>query len=733
MLNSKILRFIILVGIFIVPFVPFVVSSSLFFPFITGKAFVFRTIVILISACYFILAIRDSAYRPKFSWILGAVSAFLFSMLLATIFAENPFKAFWSNFERMEGFVTLLHLFAYFLVVGSILKTQEIWNKLLATSLLASFIMSLYSLFQIAGKIAINQGGVRVDGTLGNASYLAIYLVFHIFFAALLFLRSKLFWQKAVLSLVTILNLVVLFYTATRGAILGLLGGALVSFIFLVLKSEKGQLIRKVAALAIAIIIIFTGLFASLRNNTYVRNHPVLGRFASLSFSEIKSQGRYYVWPMAIKGFVERPILGWGQEGFNFVFNKYYNPKMYNQEPWFDRAHNTFLDWLVAGGILGFVAYLSIILSVIFYVFKAGDEFLNKSDKAVILGLLSAYVFNNLFVFDQISSYILFFTLLSYVHTHTTVTKTPSFWERVSQKLRKVFERENFHPIFESIIVILTLVVFYLVVIDPLRTNHDLLEVLKINNQGQVGTIEKYIRPLQKNNIGFAESLEHVSQVAMSLASNQNASEQLKQQLFNEVDQAFKKQLERAPNDARYRLFYGIFLSRFGWYGRAVEELKKASLLSPNKQSIYFELINNLLLDNKKAEALEKARLAYELEPNYSEAKIIYAIVADFAGDQLTAKRLFSEIDSSKLVFDDKYLNILISFGEVEKVIEVINQRIKLEPSNLNHRMTLAAVYLNLGRRNESVKVLEEIIKINPSFKEQVEYYINEIKAGRNP
>ena len=111
----------------------------------------------------------------------------------------------------------------------------------------------------------------------------------------------------------------------------------------------------------------------AVRNTTFVRNDYVLSRFASLSFSEIKTQGRYFVWPMAIKGFIEKPILGWGQEGFNFVFNKYYDPRMYTREPWFDRAHNTYLDWLIAGGALGLLSYLAIIFSLLYYLFKSAE------------------------------------------------------------------------------------------------------------------------------------------------------------------------------------------------------------------------------------------------------------------------------------------------------------------------------------------------------------------------
>ena len=89
---------------------------------------------------------------------------------------------------------------------------------------------------------------------------------------------------------------------------------------------------------------------------------------------------------MAIKGFQERPILGWGQENFNYVFNKNYDPGMWGQEQWFDRTHNVILDWLVAGGILGLLAYLSIFFSTLYYVWRGKTNSFSITDKAIITG-----------------------------------------------------------------------------------------------------------------------------------------------------------------------------------------------------------------------------------------------------------------------------------------------------------------------------------------------------------
>ena len=741
-MSNNQLKYIVLAGLFVIPFVPLIVSTSLFFPFITGKAFAFRVIVEIIFAVWLVLAIRDINYRPKFSWILGALISFLVIIGLADIFAVNPHKAFWSNFERMEGCITLLHLGALFLVMGSVLKTQKLWNGLLTTSVGSSAIMAVYSFFQIVGKITINQGGVRVDGTLGNASYLGIYMALHVFFAVLLLLRSKKIWVKILLGAVGLADLIVLYYTATRGAILGLLGGALVSLLFLAFKPKQEDLsieeqsannrIKKIAIGGLVAIIVFVGLFAVLRNNSFVKNNPVLSRFASLSFSEIKTQGRYFVWPMAVKGFLENPVLGWGQEGFNFVFNKYYDPRMYNQEPWFDRAHNTYLDWLIAGGALGLLSYLAIISALIFYIFKSKEDVFDRKDKAVILGAVSAYMFHNLFVFDQISSYILFFTILAYVHSHAPETKC-LWWDKIASKLVRIFESEKNKPIFEAVILIILIAVLYFVNFLPWQYNKKLLDVLRLGNEGKVGTVEEYTKPLSKSGMWYSESLEHISQAAIGLLSNQNASTEIKKGLFDNLDKSFSEYIKDNPKDTRYELFYGIFLARYGLYTRALVEIEKAIELSPKKQQIYFEYVSDLLLSGKNKEAAEAAQKAYQLDTSYEEAKYIYGLALIASGDQSAGQQIISQISENKVVLDDRYIGVLLGLEQYDNIIQVIKRRIEIEPGNLQHRITLTAAYLKANRRQEAIQTLEELIKLEPSFKEQGEHFINEIRAGRNP
>jgi len=349
----------VLGGVFLIPFLPFIVSSSMFFPFITGKNFTFRIIVELIFAAWLILALKDIAYRPRFTVIAAATAIFLVIIAIADLMSPNVVKSFWSNFERMEGWVTLAHLFAYFLVASTVLNTEKVWNWLFNTSLGVSAVLGIYGLFQLAGKITINQGGTRVDTTLGNATYLAIYMFFHIFLTAIMLVRWRgAVFVKYIYSALFALQIYILYNTATRGAILGLIGGALLTTILIVVLEKERRVLRKVSVGVLAGILLLIVGFWAVKDAQFVRNSDVLSRITSISLEE-ESNARFIIWNMAWQGIKERPILGWGQESFNYVFNKYYDPRLYLQEPWFDRVHNIVLDWMIAGGFLGFLAYLA--------------------------------------------------------------------------------------------------------------------------------------------------------------------------------------------------------------------------------------------------------------------------------------------------------------------------------------------------------------------------------------
>src|SRR5690606_37578565 len=126
-----------------------------------------------------VLALVEKEYRPKFSWIFAGFASFLGVMFFANLFGEHPLQSLWSNFERMDGYVTLVHVFMLALIMGSVMKSEKLWTYFFYISTAVAVSVALYGIAQMAGFV--EGGRDRLDSRLGNAAYMAIYMLFHIF------------------------------------------------------------------------------------------------------------------------------------------------------------------------------------------------------------------------------------------------------------------------------------------------------------------------------------------------------------------------------------------------------------------------------------------------------------------------------------------------------------------------------------------------------------------------
>jgi O-antigen ligase len=414
MISDSSLRKVVIFLLCLVPLIPFVVANTFFFPFITGKNFAFRIIVELAFAFWAILMLRDVSARPNWKAVPIVMLAFLASAGISAFLAENPVKAFWSNFERMEGWIGLLHSTAYFFMLWSVLQTEKAWKWFWNTSIAVSILMSLYGLLQLSGALAINQGGLRVDGTFGNATYMAVYMLFHVFISAYYLVKtwSATYLMRFFYIFAILLQVTMIFFSATRGTILGLVGGALLTGILLVFLGKGNKEMKKWGAVALVAVAVVVGGFFAVKDTPFVQNDGVLSRLASINIAQ--GETRFAIWSMALEGVAQRPIFGWGQEGYNYIFNTFYKPSLHSQEPWFDRAHNAFMDWLVAGGVVGFLLYVSLYVFTMWAIWKPGTS-LTDFEKSIFTGLLAAYAFHNMFVFDHLLSYVFFMSTLAYI------------------------------------------------------------------------------------------------------------------------------------------------------------------------------------------------------------------------------------------------------------------------------------------------------------------------------
>lgn len=754
---EKTLRFIVLAGIFALPFIVFIVANEMFFPFITGKNFAFRIIVEIIAGAWLALALVNPEYRPRKHWLLYSFAAFVAIILAADLTGVNPFKSIWSNYERMDGWVTLAHLFAYFTVASSVLSTQKLWRKLWHTSLAVSVLAGVYGLLQLVGISAIGQGGAgglgaRLDATFGNPIYLAVFMLFNIFIAAFLWAES---WEKhgegkrLAISLcygsVIALDTFILFFTGTRGTMLGFIGGTLLSAFLIAVAGRNSDRARRYAiGVAVSILILIAGFFL-VRGEAWVNRVGFLARLATISTSDNTVKARFMNWGMAWEGFKEKPILGWGQENYAIVFDKYYNPQMYAQEQWFDRVHNIIFDWLVAGGFLGLISYLMLFVCALWCIWRRNPKenaalaqrngrYAPKTaenagafsllEQSILTGLLAGYFFHNLFVFDNVTSYILFATVLAYINFRSgDAQNAPILFQSARLPAASL-------PVIAVIMAALTWGAAWGVNAKALAQNRALLQSIAPHAEGITKNLDYFKEAIGYGSFGTQEAREQMVQVTTQIAGNTNIPDDIKQQFFDTAAREMLAQSQASPLDARFPLFLGVLLDAYGDYQNAFIALSRAHELSLAKQTILFEMGINAEARGSGAEALKYFKEAYELAPEFTTARTLYAASLIRAKEDKAADELLAPIIKTGGAADPRIAAAYVERGRYDKIVSIWKARTEAIPNDAQARYTLAVALYVMGESGEAIAQLEDLIRISPESKAQAESLIEQMRNG---
>ena len=601
---------VVVVLLALVAALPLIVIDGLFFPFITGKGIAFRLLVAgaLLAASVVFLTRKPEA--PKVSLIGAALSAFLGVTFFANALGINPERSFFGNFERMEGWLLLAHLGLFYALLSTFF-TKARWAGFLTASLCVAALISLIGLLQIGGALPINQGGVRVDANIGNATYLAIYLLFHVFFGLLAAWKTS--GVKRITALTAVaLFLFILYFTSTRGAFLGLGIGLAVCAVVAMVVAKRGTPLRRSGTAVLAAIVLFSMGAYALRFIPAAVADPLLGRIATISLET--GETRLAIWNIAISGTLSRPFLGVGQENFGVLFAEGYTPSLYAQEPWFDRAHNAFIDWLVAGGILGFLAYGALWASAVAVIVRARHA-LPKEELIVLSGLLAAYATYLLFVFDNLLSYVPFVAVLAYLSSQYG-DYAPSW------RLKALPRIELFLPALLALIAVLSIVISF----STFTRSVLLIDAAKRGpfNGGLAAFQAALTMPF--SGTGIQEVREQLSYAAVGATRTQGISPDVASAYASLAMQEMRKQVASSPGDARVLILAGYLSRSLGDFQGARGYLDAAAALSPQKQQILFEQMLLAFDEKKKDEGLALAERAYALDTRYDDAAVYLAV-----------------------------------------------------------------------------------------------------------
>ena len=730
------LKWSVFAGLFAVPFLTLYVENSYFFPYITGKNFWFRIIVDFTLVAWILLALYDTSFRPKFSWILTGFSGLLVVMFFANLFGEHPDSSFWSNFERMDGYVSLVHTFLYMVILGSVLTAAKKWNWLLNTSLAVSGYVALYGIGQYLGYIP---GSGRIDSTLGNAAYMAVYMLFHIFIALWLLVSSKELWQKILYGLSIPVLTFVLVETGTRGTAVGLAVGASVTLGYIALFGKQFQQFRKYAIGGFVILVLAIGGFVTARDSAFVQEQPNLARIANISLDDLAI--RSIIWGMAWEGVKEQPVLGYGQSNFNYVFNDNYDPRLYAQEQWFDRGHNIFMDWLITGGFLGLFMYLSIFFACAYYLFwrplVKDDQTFTVIERGVLLGLLAGYFTHNLVVFDNIVSYIFFAIILGMIHSRVA---TP-----IKSIATKKIDAAAITQVALPVGILVFAAVVYFVHAPGMAAAKDIIQgysTLRPTVEqgvqrppaGPAAMLDELQSAADRDSFAYQEITEQISQQAMSFARNPQVDAEVRTEFLAYSEEKLNELVARKPGDARIHVFIASYYRATNQLEQAEKEMAVARDLSPKKQAIIIQQGFIALSLGKNAEANKFFKTAFELDERNPEAREYYGASLLYLGEvDLATALLDSEATKTRFANSDFLLGAANQAGATELMIELYKHRIEQDATNAQNWATLGFLYYNQADNENAIKVLNEAAEVVPGFEETATCIVNNITAGLDP
>ena len=417
---NAILHVLVLWLILITPWTLILVDKDLFYPYVTTKVYAFRVVVDALFPLWLVLTFND--VRVRIPWRHPVILSF--GLLLIWVFICNlagidPRLSFWSSLERSEGGLGLLHLFLYFIASAGMLNTRRRQQLLILSVLLVILVIMVLGW---AG-VGETEDKRRVASVLGNPIYYGNLMVFGLFLSLFLTAFINQSWRSSYLwygwSVVATALVYSVFASATRASLLSLvlavLGGITIG---LILKAQtiRGRLIGLCAVLVsgVASIGILFAYRVQIMAWSWVQNNLLLARLFRVFDLDQTTSDRFSNWHIAIDTFKQHSWLGWGQENYSSAFHEFYRAGVLdNAKTWFDRAHNGYLDWLVAAGAPGLAFYCLLVGSALWAVWSKTTW--GKLEKIAVSGFFLAYLGKNITGFDPLSASIVLVSILAII------------------------------------------------------------------------------------------------------------------------------------------------------------------------------------------------------------------------------------------------------------------------------------------------------------------------------
>jgi len=345
----------------------------------------FVSIVLIVAAVLFWKKGRSEFFGNKWVWWLSG--AWLFSMLLSTVFSVAPVLSFWGSYTRIQGFYTLFLCFLLFVFCLKWFRSKESIEIFFKVVIASCFLVSIYAVLQKLGFDIFSETKKEVFvgrsfSTMGHPNFLGQLMIFPIWMSMYFVFKLKSWKPRISWILLALLFLFVMLLTENRASLLGIMASAV---IFVIISTKYS---KKIKGIILGLVTVTPAVFVLL--------------FASSS----RSLGtRFLLWGNNFSAWLENPWIGSGPETYYISFQKVFPPELLGTEMFYDiadRAHNVLMDVLVMRGMLGVAVTFGIIAVITVFVIKSWAK-LKRTNMHFIPMMLISYGVSMMFGFSMIT------------------------------------------------------------------------------------------------------------------------------------------------------------------------------------------------------------------------------------------------------------------------------------------------------------------------------------------
>lgn len=660
----------------------------------------------LIVLVYLLVASKE-LWKVLTHKVLLFVYSFGAVLLLTSFFGVSPWQSFWGTFLRMQGVVSWLHVIV-FITVLVVLFAKDIWYRKLFQQIVVGVatITSVYGAFIFLGlkPIVWDEYLPRVSSLFGNPIFFASFLVVPIFLCLNLFLEAKKY--RWVYAAGFVLNVLGLLTTASRGVVLGVVTGLSFALVVWFLgrgATAKVSLIKNWKKIGIVAVVVLAAVLLVPKGSYLTR---------LIDFSGDSTENRLIQWRTAWQGFKHSPVFGVGPENYYFVANRYFEPELYNYgSGWSDKPHNYLLELLNTIGIVGLMVYLGMVVCAVWYLYKAwrGENF-SLSQFAVLAGAFVAYIVQDLFVFDTISSMLMWGFLLSVVISYTG-----------KKSDQAVLSPEKVELAYGAAVVLLVLFVVSLSTVykpnvkalralDAINAT-DLVQLENATNE--MGNLLNAHAPYVDRSYMAAKYAEAVNTLVKG-GSAKGAP--LVDNALVYMEEATEKDPKQLKNWLKLLDLYFLdaVVNNTGFGSDIEKAISKAEELAPNRFEPVFADVTYKQLRGDGEEAVKEVAALYEKYPENADVVWFYTAIL-VSSDKTEEAVVIAEkaVDGKVWPGNEERLQWLFDYyagkQDIVKIEHLLDSALQRYKKEYDFQLTVAEFYLRLNRMDKVRVIVDKL------------------------